>query len=45
MLKHVELCVSLRKAHMAKDAMFQYKALTQQVSILIFVLNQDFLEY
>lgn len=31
MLKHLELCVNLRKPHVAKDALFQYKALTQQV--------------
>jgi translation initiation factor 3 subunit A len=34
MLKHVELCVALRKPHVAKDALFQYKALTQQVRVL-----------
>lgn len=33
MLKHLELCVSLRKPHVAKDALFQYKALTQQVCV------------
>ncbi|VDO08082.1 unnamed protein product, partial [Brugia timori] len=33
MLKHMELCVSLRRPHMAKDALFQYKTLTQQVAI------------
>ncbi|GMT19012.1 hypothetical protein PFISCL1PPCAC_10309, partial [Pristionchus fissidentatus] len=33
MLKHLELCVSLRKPHVAKDALFQYKALTQQVAV------------
>ena len=30
MMKHLTLCVNLRKPHMAKDALFQYKALTQQ---------------
>lgn len=33
MLMHMELCVSLRRPHVAKDALFQYKALTQQVFI------------
>ncbi|CAG9538670.1 unnamed protein product, partial [Cercopithifilaria johnstoni] len=33
MLKHMELCVSLRRPHVAKDALFQYKTLTQQVAI------------
>ncbi|VDN31008.1 unnamed protein product [Gongylonema pulchrum] len=33
MLKHMELCVSLRQPHKAKDALFQYKTLTQQVAI------------
>uniref|UniRef100_A0A914XEM4 Eukaryotic translation initiation factor 3 subunit A n=1 Tax=Plectus sambesii TaxID=2011161 RepID=A0A914XEM4_9BILA len=33
MLKHVELCVLLRRPHMAKDALFQYKTLTQQVAV------------
>ena len=32
MIKHMELCVDLKKQHLAKDALFQYKALTQQVS-------------
>lgn len=36
MLKHVELCVLLRRPHMAKDALFQYKTLTQQVAFLHF---------
>ena len=31
MLKHLELCVLLKKQHIAKDALFQYKAITQQV--------------
>lgn len=31
MIKHMELCVDLKKQHLAKDALFQYKALTQQV--------------
>uniref|UniRef100_A0A0N5ANF3 Eukaryotic translation initiation factor 3 subunit A n=1 Tax=Syphacia muris TaxID=451379 RepID=A0A0N5ANF3_9BILA len=33
MLKHVELCVALRKPHIAKEALFQYKVLTQQVAV------------
>ncbi|KAK0414868.1 hypothetical protein QR680_011649 [Steinernema hermaphroditum] len=33
MMKHVELCVSLRNSAYAKDALFQYKALTQQINV------------
>uniref|UniRef100_A0A1I7XT73 PCI domain-containing protein n=1 Tax=Heterorhabditis bacteriophora TaxID=37862 RepID=A0A1I7XT73_HETBA len=33
MLKHVELCVILKKPHVAKDALFQYKTLTQQIAV------------
>ncbi|KAJ1347245.1 Eukaryotic translation initiation factor 3 subunit A [Parelaphostrongylus tenuis] len=33
MMKHVELCVLLKKPHVAKDALFQYKALTHQVAV------------
>ncbi|CAJ0578705.1 unnamed protein product, partial [Mesorhabditis spiculigera] len=33
MMLHVTLCVTLRKPHMAKDALFQYKTLTQQVAV------------
>lgn len=35
MLKHLELCVALKKPHVAKDALFQYKALTQQVIVIV----------
>lgn len=33
MLKHLELCVKMRNAGSAKDALYQYKALTQQVAV------------
>ncbi|KAL6726627.1 hypothetical protein Aduo_008580 [Ancylostoma duodenale] len=33
MMKHVELCVLLKKPHVAKDALFQYKTLTHQVAV------------
>ncbi len=31
MYKHLELCVLLRKAHTAKDALWQYRNMVQQV--------------
>jgi translation initiation factor 3 subunit A len=31
MLKHVELCVDLAKPQLAKDALWQYRNMTQQV--------------
>lgn len=33
MSRHLELCVKLRNASTAKDALYQYKALTQQVAV------------
>uniref|UniRef100_A0A7E4VEK1 PCI domain-containing protein n=1 Tax=Panagrellus redivivus TaxID=6233 RepID=A0A7E4VEK1_PANRE len=33
MLKHLELCVKLRNAGTAKDALYQYKSLTQQMAL------------
>nr|CAD2170560.1 unnamed protein product [Meloidogyne enterolobii] len=33
MLKYVELCVSLRNSTVAKDGLYQYKMLTQQVAV------------
>ncbi|VDM97595.1 unnamed protein product [Thelazia callipaeda] len=45
MLKHMELCVSLRRSHDAKDALFQYKTLTQQIAIKsLETVIQHFLE-
>lgn len=35
MFKHLKLCVLLKKPHVAKDALFQYKALTQQVKLIL----------
>ena len=34
MLKYVELCVNLRNSTLAKDGLYQYKILTQQVSTI-----------
>lgn len=31
MTKHLELCVDLRKPHIAKDGLFQYRNMCQQV--------------
>uniref|UniRef100_A0A0K0G0D7 Eukaryotic translation initiation factor 3 subunit A n=1 Tax=Strongyloides venezuelensis TaxID=75913 RepID=A0A0K0G0D7_STRVS len=45
MLKHVELCVNLRNSSYAKDALFHYKALSQQTSITSFeMVLRKFLE-
>ncbi|KAK0409920.1 hypothetical protein QR680_004835 [Steinernema hermaphroditum] len=33
MMKHLELCVNLRNSAFAKDALFQYKSLTQQGAV------------
>nr|CAD2140955.1 unnamed protein product [Meloidogyne enterolobii] len=33
MLKYVELCVNLRNSTLAKDGLYQYKILTQQVAV------------
>lgn len=32
MMKHLELCVELRKPHLAKDGLFQYRNMCQQVN-------------
>lgn len=32
MLKYLELCVDLRKSHLAKEGLYQYKNICQQVS-------------
>ncbi|CAK5078379.1 unnamed protein product [Meloidogyne enterolobii] len=41
MLKYVELCVNLRNSTVAKDGLYQYKILTQQVAVksLVTVLS------
>ena len=33
MLKYLELCVDLRKSHLAKEGLYQYKNICQQVNI------------
>ncbi|CAI4227480.1 unnamed protein product [Auanema sp. JU1783] len=33
MRKHLELCVNLKKPHVAKDALFHYKSVTQQIAV------------
>lgn len=33
MTKHLELCVELRKPHLAKDGLFQYRNMCQQVNV------------
>lgn len=33
MMRHIELCVRLRNVSSAKDALYQYKALTQQINV------------
>lgn len=36
MLKYLELCVDLRKSHLAKEGLYQYKNICQQVWLLNF---------
>lgn len=36
MLKYLELCVDLRKSHLAKEGLYQYKNICQQVQSLFF---------
>lgn len=33
MAKHLDLCVELRKPHLAKDGLFQYRNMCQQVNV------------
>lgn len=33
MLKYLELCVDLRKSHLAKEGLYQYKNICQQVCV------------
>ena len=37
MAKYLELCVDLRKSHIAKEGLYQYKIICQQVNIIIFL--------
>jgi hypothetical protein len=39
MLKYVELCVNLRNSALAKDGLYQYKIITQQVCLDAFFFN------
>lgn len=39
MLKYLELCVDLRKSHLAKEGLYQYKNICQQVRVKIRSLN------
>lgn len=39
MLKYLELCVDLRKSHLAKEGLYQYKNICQQVRGKIRSLN------
>lgn len=40
MLKYLELCVDLRKSHLAKEGLYQYKNICQQVDICEIKFNQ-----
>lgn len=35
MLKYLELCVDLRKSHLAKEGLYQYKNICQQVRVIL----------
>lgn len=37
MLKYLELCVDLRKSHLAKEGLYQYKNICQQVRVSQFI--------
>lgn len=37
MLKYLELCVDLRKSHLAKEGLYQYKNICQQVCEMCYV--------
>lgn len=45
MLKYLELCVDLRKSHLAKEGLYQYKNICQQVSGKIKSLNTKIIKY
>ena len=44
MYKYLELCVDLRKSHMAKEALFQYR-LSGQVDYLLKIVVPDIAAY
>ena len=39
MEKYLQLCVELRKSHIAKEGLYQYKNICQQVKLNILVLR------
>lgn len=39
MLKYLELCVDLRKSHLAKEGLYQYKNICQQVCTPFYTSN------
>ena len=39
MEKYLQLCVELRKSHIAKEGLYQYKNICQQVKVNILVLR------
>lgn len=43
MLKYLELCVDLRKSHLAKEGLYQYKNICQQVWLLNLLLFARYL--
>lgn len=39
MLLYLELCVELKKSHLAKEGLYQYKNICQNVSLYLMALN------
>lgn len=42
MMKYLELCVELKKSHIAKEGLFQYRNMFQLVLLLIFIFLKQF---